>query len=123
VVSRAPRWWRRIGPQLVGQATPFRLYQEPRTVAYFPATIRQPHRRPALVDRPHPHPAAPPRGPAVIWRKSSRCESHTCVETLATIGGSHMIVADSKVPNWRIAVGTWLKFSRPAWTAFLDTIR
>lgn len=50
------------------------------------------------------------------WRRSSRCESHTCVEVAMHPGGT--FVRDSKKP----AAGR-LVFDRAAWTAFLRSVR
>ncbi|GAB7044891.1 DUF397 domain-containing protein [Catenuloplanes indicus] len=49
------------------------------------------------------------------WRKSSRCESHTCVE-IATLPGI-VLVRDSKDPD-----GEVLAFEAPAWRAFLAAV-
>ena len=53
---------------------------------------------------------------AMAWRKSSRCESHTCLEVAEAPGG-RMAVRNSTRPELRIS------FEGPAWQAFVRTVR
>ena len=53
---------------------------------------------------------------APAWRRSSRCESHTCIEIAALPGLA--IVRDGKEPD-----GEVLAFAAPAWAAFLESVR
>ena len=50
------------------------------------------------------------------WRKSSRCADNGCVEVAATSDG--ILVRDSTD-----AEGSVLRFSRVAWTEFIDAIK
>lgn len=53
---------------------------------------------------------------APTWRKSGRCESHTCVEV--ALWPAIALVRDSKEPD-----GEVLAFTAPAWAAFLGMVR
>ena len=55
------------------------------------------------------------------WIKSSRCESHTCIEVAPALAGQ-IAIGDSKITNYRAAPATWLKVSRPAWAAFTAAV-
>lgn len=50
------------------------------------------------------------------WQKSPRCDSGNCVEIAQADGG--FLVRDSKDPD-----GPMLRFSRPEWEAFVESIR
>jgi len=50
------------------------------------------------------------------WRKSSICDSSTCVEV--AFAGERVAMRDSKDPE-----GPVLTFSREAWTSFLADLR
>ena len=52
----------------------------------------------------------------MAWRKSRRCESHTCVEVAEAPGG-RMAVRNSTRPGVRLA------FEGPAWQAFVGGVR
>ncbi len=52
----------------------------------------------------------------MAWRKSSRCESHTCLEVAEAPGG-RMAVRNSTRPQLS------LSFEGPAWQAFVSTVR
>jgi hypothetical protein len=58
-------------------------------------------------------PTTPPDGPET-WRRSSRCESATCVEVAVLT--DRVLVRHSSHPH------TVLEFSRPEWAAFLAGI-
>lgn len=50
-------------------------------------------------------------GGAVMWRRSSRCDTQTCVEVARTNGG--VLLRDAKDP-----AGPVLAFSQEAWISF-----
>jgi Domain of unknown function (DUF397) len=52
----------------------------------------------------------------LTWRKSSFCNSSSCVEVTGV--ESHILMRDSKVTN-----GPTLQFSLPEWHAFLNGVR
>ena len=52
----------------------------------------------------------------MAWRRSSRCESHTCVEVATLADGA--LVRDSKDHEAGV-----LTFDTPAWSAFLGMVR
>jgi hypothetical protein len=50
-----------------------------------------------------------------LWRKSARCETHSCVEVAKRV--EEVGIRNSQVPD------TQLAFARPAWTAFIAGVR
>jgi hypothetical protein len=54
--------------------------------------------------------------PSTVWQKSPRCDSGSCVEVAQVPDG--FFVRDSKDPD-----GAVLKFTRPEWDAFVESIR
>ena len=50
-------------------------------------------------------------GGSVVWRRSSRCDTQTCVEVAHTNGG--VLLRDAKDPT-----GPVLAFSHEAWISF-----
>ena len=59
--------------------------------------------------------------PAVVWRRSTRCSSGTCVE-VATVGSNsteeQYFVRDSKDPQ-----SPELAFDRAAWRTFIEGVK
>jgi len=60
--------------------------------------------------------------PAVVWRRSTRCSSGTCVE-VATVGSNsterqRYLVRDSKDPR-----SPELTFDRAAWRTFIEGVK
>lgn len=51
------------------------------------------------------------------WRKSSKCDTGTCVEMAVTVEGS-VAVRDSKDPD-----GPVLRFTQSEWRGFMGVIR
>ncbi len=60
-----------------------------------------------------------PTDPDMAWRKSTRCESHTCVEVATTTTAQPARVRDGKLG----ADSPILAFSGPSWTAFVGSLR
>ena len=54
--------------------------------------------------------------PSLVWRKSARCDSASCVEVAPIAGG--MAMRDSKDPD-----GPILRFTRAQWAVFLTGAR
>lgn len=54
--------------------------------------------------------------PSLAWRRSSRCDTSTCVE--AAVFGEDIVVRDSKHPD-----GPTLRFSKEAWSNFVGDVR
>jgi hypothetical protein len=54
--------------------------------------------------------------PAIVWRKSRRCDSASCVEVATVEGG--IAVRDSKDPS-----GPVLRFTGGEWAAFVAGVR
>lgn len=57
----------------------------------------------------------------LFWKKSTKCESHTCVEVA---GNEDVIyIADSKLPEWGTIPSEWLVVSPVAWKVFTNLIK
>jgi hypothetical protein len=52
----------------------------------------------------------------LVWHKSSRCDSGTCVEI--AMAGDEVCVRRSTSPD-----GPWLTFPREAWAEFLEKVK
>jgi hypothetical protein len=55
------------------------------------------------------------------WRKSSRCESHTCVE-VGYADKERLVYVYASKEEWD-PFPPMLEFDFPAWAAFLDLVR